>query len=420
MLGFVKNIFKPNEEERYKRATQLAHAGTPSQRRALARRASTSQEILYYLASQDKDPKVRAAVARNRSTPMQANEVLSKDADVNVRTALAQRLVRLLPDLDPEKQSQLYAFAVQALGTLALDEVLKIRVALSSALRDMAGAPPKVVGQLARDIEREVSEPILRFCAALADEDLIEILKGHPAPWAISAVAGRKTLTALVSRAVIDTYDLPAGTLLLGNEGAEIAEDALQLIVEKARQHPEWQKPISSYKKLPVAMVKALAEFADDAVKDVLLARKDFDAETLDEITETFKRRMDFAAEQAEHEGEAPGKRVKREAKEGDLDEDMIADALAMRDYDFVYESLALRLKTDVETIRHVFEVRAPKSITSVAWAAGLSMRFALTLQRDLGKVQPPELLYPKGGTDFPLTREEMIWQLDFLGIKKR
>jgi len=45
-------------------------------------------------------------------------------------------------------------------------------------------------------------------------------------------------------------------------------------------------------------------------------------------------------------------------------------------------------------------------------------MRLALKLQQELGQVQTKELLYPRGGTDYPLTEEEMIWQLDFLGLE--
>jgi hypothetical protein len=64
--------------------------------------------------------------------------------------------------------------------------------------------------------------------------------------------------------------------------------------------------------------------------------------------------------------------------------------------------------------------LKAPKPIVAVCWRAGLSMRFALLLQQQLGQVQPTELLYPRGGTDYPLTKDELLWQLNFLGLKAR
>jgi hypothetical protein len=39
-------------------------------------------------------------------------------------------------------------------------------------------------------------------------------------------------------------------------------------------------------------------------------------------------------------------------------------------------------------------------------------------LQKDVGQVPPKELMYPKGGTDYPLSDEDLEWQLEFLGLK--
>ena len=45
-----------------------------------------------------------------------------------VKIALIKRLTGLLPDLSQDQYAHLYAFAAQALGILALDEVLKVRL----------------------------------------------------------------------------------------------------------------------------------------------------------------------------------------------------------------------------------------------------------------------------------------------------
>ena len=200
----------------YRRQRDIADGGSTKERLKLARDPATQAEILYYLASHDADDAVRAAVANNPSTPLHASTVLAIDSQADVRMVLAERLLKLLPDLDPDRQSQLYAFAVQALGSLALDEVLAIRRALSNTLKDYAKAPPKVVMQLAKDIEREVAEPILRYCVALADDDLLTLLKDHPAEWAGPAIAGRSPLSAAIGRAIIAGKHRAAGTVLLG------------------------------------------------------------------------------------------------------------------------------------------------------------------------------------------------------------
>ncbi len=423
MRGFFRKIFRHrNEPERrdparYEKEKTIAQTGDARRRLTLAGNSKTHQEILYYLAQHDPDPKVRRAVARNPNTPVHAAQVLAADQNADVRLVLAHRLVKLLPGFSKDQHSQIYAFAVQALGTLALDEVIKIRLALSSALKDKAYTPPAVAGKLARDVEREVSEPILRFCTALSDEELMDIIKSHPAPWAVSAIAGRKSVSALVAKAIIGRDDRHAGKTLIENKGAVITKDLLVEIVNKARNYPEWQKPVALRKNLPPEIGKALAVFADDSVRAILENRPDFDKDTVDEISETFRRRLAFAGESAEAKI-APEKRVVKLEKQGRLNEDTIADAIAMRDHSLACAALARMARTNALTVDKIFALKTGKPIVALCWRAGLSMRLAFAVQQEIGHVQPKDLVYPRDGTDYPLSREEMLWQLEFFGIK--
>lgn len=425
MFRFLKKIKinKRTSADKYEDEKTRATSGDVRQRLNLAKNTRTNQEILYYLAEHDPDPRVRRAVAKNAALPVQAGPVLAADKDVDVRIALAERLVTLLPDLPVDKQSQLYAFAVQAVGMLALDEVLKIRLALSSTLKDYAHAPPKIAAQLARDVERAVSEPILRYCAALPDDDLLDILKNHPAPWAVQAIASRASVSGPVSRAVIDVEDIPAGTILIGNKGAVIEQTLLEIIIDKARHYPEWQKPAAVHKNLSSSMATKLAEFADSSVRDILLERSDFDPASIESISVIFRRRLDYAAASPleankNRSAETPVKRALRLEKEGALTEDVITDALALRDREFVVAALARRAKTTVPMVEKIVGLKAAKPFVSLCWRAGLGMRLALQLQQELVKIPPSELLYPRGGTDYPLSEDDMIWQLDFVGLK--
>lgn len=425
MFGFLKKLQNrpvklpatvASDPVRYEKEKAVAMSQNVRKRLALAKDPRTHQEILFYLAKEDKDPAVRLAVARNMSTPVQASPLIAGDRSVDVRLALARRLVLLLPALGKEHHSQLYAFAVQALAALALDEVLKIRAALSSALKDHAMAPPAVAGQLAKDIEREVSEPILRYCVVLSDEVLLDILKSHPESWKIQAIAGRPQVSGPVSQAVIESDDAPAGALLLKNEQADLSENLLQEIVQKARLYPEWQGPVAMRKSLPKNVAMKLAEFADASVRDLLLQRPDFDQDTIDEVAGVMKRRLEFAG--AVVPGESSADRVARMAQQNRLNEVAVSDALGMRDKDFVIAAIANLSKASVPTVEGVFKMRKARPVVALAWRAGLSMRMALRLQQELANVPTKELLYPREGTDYPLTNEELLWQLEFLGFK--
>ncbi len=412
----LSRFFKPPSQTRAERVEDLSAADV-KRRLALAKDSRTDKEILYYLAEKDPEPAVRRAVVKNKAMPAHVAPIVAMDRDVDVRLALAGRLVDLLPEASADEQSQLYAFVVQALGTLALDEVLKIRKALSSTLKDHACAPPKIAGQLARDVERDVSEPILRYCAVLSDHDLIDILKAHPASWVIEAVAKREHVSETVSEAVIDTDDQPGSVALLTNDGAELSEDFLHTIIEKAKNFSDWQGAMAERKALPSSIVKELAEIVDASVRDILVSRDDFDDETTEEVAAIFRRRIDFESDKFAAQKPA-NLLVKDLMEEGALDEARISDALAMRDRAFVIHALALKIQTLPENVEQIFEMQTAKPIVALTWHAGLSMRLALELQKQLGQVQPGDLLYPKDGSDYPLSEAELVWQLEFLGFK--
>ncbi len=416
---------KKDTQARYHNDKIIAVKGSQKERLSLAKKTKTNKELLFYLAEHDPDPKVRQAVAKNKSTPIHASATLAIDGNADVRMELANRLVKLLPDLSQDTQSQLYAYAVQALGTLALDEVLKIRRGLASSIKDHAYAPPSVAAQLARDIEREISEPILRFCVALKDSDLIDILATHPASWAAEAVAKRPQISAKVSKAVIETGNSKAGTTLLNNKGADINEDVIHAIIERAKEFPEWHEPLAKNHPLPKDMAKLLSRYVDGRIRKLLEKKGGFDLSTTEIVTDSTRRRINLATEV--NTTDAIGKkkssenvviRVNELLAKGQLTEDVISDYVALQDKEFLIAALACLTNTKRPTIQKVFSIKKPQMICAVCWKAGLSMRFAFRIQQEIANIPTKELIYPKNGSDYPYEPKEMKWQLEFLGIE--
>ncbi len=426
MVGIFKKLFskdktdktiKPvtkltRDPERYQDERSLAKSEKTKDRLILAKNPKTHLEILYYLA-EDTDVTVRRAVAENTSTPLHVSRVLAVDEDLDVRLCLAKRLMAMLPELTEEQHSHLYAFAAQALGVLALDEVLKVRLALSSVLKDKMYAPPKVAAQLARDIERRVSEPVLKLCSAIPDEDLIDILMEHPESWVVQAIAGREGLSELVSDAVFGTGDIPGGAVLISNDTALISASTLEKIIDKARGTTEWQKPLALRKHLPGDVVMDIVQFVDQSVQKLMMERTDFDKHTQESIRKTVKRRISFLVDDKGQRID-PKKKVQMLFAKDKLDEDAISDALALRENDFVIDAMSLKTGLDQTIIKRMIGTHSAKAVTALSWRAGLSMRFALQLQKDLAQVTPRELLYPRNGKDYPMSEDDMRWQIEF------
>lgn len=417
ILGKEKNkasiVTKQNRDpKQYEVEREKARSKSAKDRLAVAKNPKTHLEILYYLA-EDQDHKVRKAVASNPSTPIQVSDVLAKDDDVDVKIALIKRLTQLLPDLSQDQYAHLYAFAAQALGILALDEVLKVRLALSSALKDELYAPPEVASQLARDLEREVSEPILKFCSAVPDDVLVDILIQHPDNWVVEAIASRADLAQGVSSAVINTQNTIAGRILIENKTAKIGDDAVDEILRMAPEKPEWHKPLALQSHLPARVIKQILMFVDSSIQKLIFERTDMDDETRNDLMDTVSRRMNFLVDETGARV-TPREKVAMLAKKKELNDDSIKDALALREYEFVYAALSHESKLSEDIVKKMIQTGSAKATTAIAWKAGMSMRTALEIQKTLAKIQPRELLYPKNGDEYPLSEGDLKWQVEF------
>ncbi len=437
MFEKLSSLFKGKPYDAQK---DIAQSGDIHERLKLAKSKKTNPEILYYLADNDADPAVRRAVIANMATPIQAASSLVRDPEVDIRMALADRLLNLWPEIEDDAQSQAYAYAVQALGVLALDEVIQIRQRLSEALQNYSKAPRGVIVTLAKDIERQVSEPILRYCISLPDEDLADILSDHPEGWVRDAIAGRAHLSADISDMIIEHEDIDAGHILIENESADIRDATLRKIVDKAQHIPEWQKPIAKRKELPAHLAIDLAKYVQHTVRETLIRRTDFDAQTIKNITSAFDLRLENEfvediefVDRAPQENDSDKPEIEQKPSsqrayartldktpgtyEGDNIDEMLNDAILRGDKVDIVGILAAKTGVAFDEMEKIVGHNSPKSIVAVCWKGGFSMRSALSLQQNVMQVQAQNIIYPRGGTEYPMSQKDIQWQLELLGI---
>jgi hypothetical protein len=105
----------------YETSKLMAQSGDAAIRARVAGREDVRQELLYYLAI-DPAVEVRREVAANPAAPSQASALLARDADESVRSLLAGKLARLLPDLSREAHSQLFQLTVRTLEQLPREQ----------------------------------------------------------------------------------------------------------------------------------------------------------------------------------------------------------------------------------------------------------------------------------------------------------
>jgi uncharacterized protein (DUF2336 family) len=405
-------------ETDYSTTKRLMQSNKVSDRLKIAGAPNTPQEVLYFLAEDD-DQDVRLAVAKNPSTPIHAATILAKDGILEVRKANAEKIARLLPNLDAGSQSLISQLTLQTIETIVEDQVTAVRAALSNALSEQAGTPPQIARKLAEDAERKVAEPILRYCAALADKDLMEIIARHPVTWRLCAIAERPEVSEEVSGAIVATNDAAAAESLVRNENARIARESFEKIMANPHSTNAVRNALSLRRNLPEGVADKIENFVQKVVMDVLEDSHELDPTTMFEVHETVTRRVKRVNEPKA--GEDNISFAIRLLQEGKLNETEIGDALAMNDFEFVQIAIAVRARVMPEIVEKILNAQSPKGIMAIVWRAELSPRLGLQIQRSkIGRIPPRQLLYPKdAGEHFPQTEAEMLWQLEFFGVEK-
>ncbi len=427
MMGLIQRVMRKVRRAEtpldYEESKRLAASAEAADRIAVARHSQARPEALYYLAS-DRDPSVRAAVAANEATPVQADLILARDRDDRVRVDLAQKIARLTPDLSAEQHQRMREMTYEVLEILVRDQVTRVRQVIAEVLKDVANAPAEVIRMLARDSELVVAGPVLRFSPVLTDDDLLQIIQNAPIPGALVAIARRAEVRARVADAIGDSEDIDAITALLENPSAQIREETLDRLLDRAPEVCAWHRPLVVRPWLPASAAKKLACFVAQNLLSLLAERPDLDQQTMREVKAAVMHRLGTepkksGAEPAQRPASAKASdpdvlaRAKKLLAEGRLDEEAVLKALGS-DRSLARAALAVLGKVPVELVERVLGAHSAKGITALAWKAGLTMRAAVKVQLLLGQISPGSALQPRVDGRYPMSEEAMRWQLDF------
>ncbi len=399
----------------YEDAKRRAVDADPGIRMALARKADVPPEILYYLA-EDPDTDIRREIAANPGTPVQADEILSRDGDDTVRCHVARKVARLAPDLTDEQQRKAGEIVAGILERLARDEAVRVRQALSEELRSARNVPPSVIETLARDAEAAVSGPVLENSPLLSDDFLIDIIASDPVTEALQSIAARSDLSADVADAIVDSDRTDAITSLLRNGSAQIRETTLDRIIEGALEIEDWHEPLVERPSLSPGSAAKLARFVTDSLVERLLDRPGFDTEMRAEIARNVRKRLGSQEEDSDGDGrETAGERAERMFRAGTLSEADIFGAIDRGERTFIVEAISLLGGLNRAAVQKAFALASAKGVAAVAWKAGLSAETAHQIQLRVARIPPGEAVKPSGG-GYPMSEKDIGWQLEFLG----
>lgn len=369
----------------------------------LSAQPDTAPDVLHALA-EDASVTVRAALALNPATPTETNVTLAGDADERVRALVARKLALLVPALSAQAQSRLRQQTLDTLTALAEDEAVRVRAAIADAVKDLPEAPRAIILRLAHDAEMTVSEPVIRFSPLLTSDDLVSLVAAAPTSATAIAVARRPAIDAAVSDALAAGGTDDTVLALLLNGSAQIREATLDALVERSVDHPDWHGPLVNRPALSDPSVKLLSRIVADHLLEVLAARGDLDPAMAADLRERVRTRLrdrTAAPEPAAQPGRPTEADLLTAARDGDA-----RKAAVM---------LATASNVPLPAVRRAATLRSAKGLVSLAWKAGFSMHAGYAMQVLLAGLSPGAALKPGPGNSFPLSVQEMNWQVNFL-----
>lgn len=384
----------------------------------LGANTATPPDILVKLAS-DKSMMVRAAVAINQAAPAEAHDLLANDMEERVRILLARKLAALAPSLSDNDQDQLHRRTFATLAQLVEDEAVRVRTAIADVMADMPHAPRALILRLAHDTAIPVSEPVIRLSPLLEPNDLIALLAAPPNANTATAVARRPSLTAAVSDAVAATADSAAIRELLANPTAAIQEATLDALVSQAVEHTDWHEPLVRRPILPAPAACALSEIVATHLLRTLADRLDFPPDTAEDLRRRLMSRLEQDGSSDRRRATATDTDFATQAKSlivtDQPSEQKLAQAIREGKNQLAATILAGAAGVPQTAVDRAVSLRSSKALISLVWKAGYSTAIAESVQSALAGLAPASVLRPTPSGLFPLSAEEMRWQIDFL-----
>ena len=340
--------------------------------------------------------------------------VLAGDEAHQVGTLLGGKLDVLTIGLPPETQSVLRRQALETLLRLVSDEAERVRAAIAEAVKDMPDAPRELILRLAHDPSVMVAEPVILFSPLLSTQDLLRLIATAPSSGTVVAVARRPAIDAQVSDAVVASANAAAIHALLANPSAQIREAVLDALIAASAEHTDWQEPLVHRPVLSPSATRALSDVVQAHLLAALAARPDIEPALADRLAERLNQRP--AASRPETTAAEALAEAYRLASAGVLTEHTLLAAVRRGDHHLTAALLSVAAEVPVKVVEHAASSRSSKGLVSLVWQAGFSMRAGMAVQGLLGWLSLTEALQPTPGGGFPLTTDEMRWQIEFLG----
>lgn len=262
---------------------------------------------------------------------------LIKGPDDEERAHAAHKICRCIEDaqLSPEER----AHAESILSIMAQDAAVLVRRALAVSLKNSAKLPREIANKLARDID-SIALPVILNSPMLTDGDLVEIVRACPVSKQV-AVAGRETLSSVVTGAIAQFAAAPAVERAVANDNAVFDAESLDTVLNRFEGLSSITTAMVHRNELPLAITEKLVAIVTGDVFDHLVNNHELPPQIAIDLAVGARERATIdIVEQASRQNDV-GRFVQQLNLNGRLTPSLLMRALCMGHVDFVEHAMA-------------------------------------------------------------------------------
>jgi len=285
-----------------------------------------------------------------------------------------------------EKEKQA---AEQVFRLLVRDAEVRVRSALAQHIKSSEHIPHDIVMPLARDVA-EVSLPVLQYSQVLNDDDLLDLIGNTHEISRYLAISKRKQVSDVVTGTLLDKGSDAVAAALVENDGAQISETGLGKIIDNYRDNEILMKAVADRPRLPVAAAEKLIHVVSSSLAETLKQKyKMPTADIQKEVDKTRESETLKLIRQSQSQ-EDIDKLINQLQAFGRLNPSLILSALCQGDFAFFESSLAKLSNIPVNNARTLITDRGELGFRAIYNKSGLpdamfpAVKLLLKVMREL------------------------------------
>ena len=242
--------------------------------------------------------------------------------------------------------------AEEIFSLMCQDAEERVRLALADNLKECAFLPNDIARTLANDVAA-VSDPILKYSSVLTDDDLIEIVKSQGVEKQ-KAIAARKSVSANVSDALIDTNNEVVVGTLVANNGAEISTNSMQRVLDDFADSELVKSSMVRRSSLPMEVSERLVNMVSEKLQQELLARHELPTDQISDLILQSREKATLGLMKDGDKKQDSRRLIVHLYQNNRLTPTIMLRALCMGDMEFFEGSVAVRSRIPLSSTREM------------------------------------------------------------------